>query len=78
MTECTTLVTCDPVVPMENGMPCASDVVHGKIVVTATTNAYLGESAPTAAGSFVETNGDPNSETDVDFTSYAFQAERSL
>ena len=78
MTECRTLITCDPVVPTEGGMPCASDVVHGKIVVTATTNAYLGESAPTAAGSFVEINGDPNSETDVDFTSYAFQAERSL
>ena len=78
LTECKTLITCDPVVPIEGGMPCASDVVHGKIAVTATTNAYLGESAPTAAGSFVETNGDPNSETDVDFTSYAFQAERSL
>lgn len=78
MTECKTLITCDPVVPMEGGMPCASDVVHGKIVVTATTNAYLGESDPTAAGSFVEINGDPNSETDVDYTSYAFHAERSL
>lgn len=78
MTECKTLVTCDPVVPMENGMPCASDVVHGKVVVTATTNAYLGESAPTASGSFIETNGDPNSETDVDFITYSFKAERSL
>ena len=78
MTECKTLITCDPVVPMENGMPCASDVVHGKVVVTATTNAYLGENAPTARSPFFETNGEPNSETDVDFTSYAFQAERSL
>ena len=78
MTECKTLITCDPVVPIEGGMPCASDVVHGKVVVTATTNAYLGESAPTASGSFVEINGDPNSETDVDFTTYAFKAERSL
>lgn len=78
MTECKTLLTCDPVVPMEAGMPCASDVVHGKAVVTATTCAYFGESAPTAAGSFVETNGVPTSESDVDFTSYAFAAERSL
>lgn len=78
MTECKTLITCDPVVPMENGMPCASDVVHGKVVVTATTNAYFGETAPTAAGAFIETNGTPNSETDVDFTIYAFKAERSL
>ena len=78
MTECKTLVTCDPVVPMENGMPCASDVVHGKVVVTATTNAYLGESAPTARSPFIEINGVPPDETDVDFTTYAFSAERSL
>ena len=78
MTECNTLVTCDPVVQMENSMPCASDVVHGKVVVTATTNAYGGEAAPTARTPFVEINGTPNGESDVDFTTYAFQAERSL
>ena len=77
LTECRTLITCDPVVPMENGMPCASDIVHGKIVVTATTNAYFGESAPRAGSSFIETSV-PTNETDVDFTTYAFQAERSL
>ena len=78
LTECKTLITCDPVVPMENGMPCASDIVHGKVVVTATTNAYFGESAPTARSPFIETNGVPDGESDVDFTTYAFQAERSL
>lgn len=78
LTECKTLITCDPVVPYENGMPCASDIVHGKVVVTATTNAYAGESAPTAAGSFVETNGVPTGETDVDFTTFSITAERSL
>lgn len=78
LTDCKTLVTCDPVVPMENGMPCASDIVHGKVVVTATTNAYGGENAPTARLPFVETNGVPSDETDVDFTTYAFTAERSL
>ena len=78
LTECKTLVTCDPVVPMENGMPCASDIVHGKVVVTATTNAYGGENAPTARLPFIETNGVPPDESDVDFTTYAFTAERSL
>ena len=78
LTECKTLFTCDPVVPYENGMPCASDIVHGKVVVTATTNAYAGESAPTAAGSFVESNGVPTGETDVDFTTFSITAERSL
>ena len=78
LTECKTLVTCDPVVPMENGMPCASDVVHGKVVVTATTNAYGGENAPKARSPFVETNGVPPDETDVDFTTYALTAEKSL
>lgn len=78
LTECKTLITCDPVVPMENGMPCASDIVHGKVVVTATTNAYGDENAPTAGGGFLETNGVPLGDTDVDFTTYAFSAERSL
>ena len=78
LTECKTLITCDPVVPMENGMPCASDVVHGKVVVTATTNAYFNEDKPTANSPFVETGGVPAAESDVDFTTYAFQAERSL
>ena len=78
MTECKTLFTCDPVVPTEKGMPCASDVVRGKIVVTANTTAYFGESAPTARSPFVETNGVPGNESDVDFTTYSITAERSL
>lgn len=78
LTECKTLVTCDPVVPMENGMPCASDIVHGKVIVRATTNAYGGENAPTARSPFIETNGVQPDESDVDFTTYAITAERSL
>ena len=78
LTECKTLVTCDPVVPMENGMPCASDIVHGKVIVTATTNAYGGENAPTARSPFIETNGVPPDESDIDFTTYALTAEKSL
>lgn len=78
LTECRTLVTCDPIVPTEGGMPCASDVVRGKVVVTVTTAAYFGEDAPSAGGFFVETSGVPPNGSDVDFTTYAMTAERSL
>ena len=78
MTECRTLITCEAVVPMENGMPCASDIVHGKVVVTATTNAYRDENAPTANSPFIETNGVTPDESDIDFCSYALKAERAL
>ena len=78
LTECKTLITCDPVVLMEDGHPCASDVVHGKIIVTGTTCAYHGESAPEASTPFIEINGNPSGESDVDYTSYSFSMERSL
>lgn len=78
LNECKTLITCDPVVPMEDGHPCASDVVHGKIIVTGTTCAYHGESAPEASTPFIEINGNPSGESDVDYTSYSFSMERSL
>lgn len=78
LTECRTLVTCDPVVQNENGMPCSSDIVRGRIVVTATTTAYFCESAPLVGGGFVMIDGTPKSESDVDFVNYAFSAERSV
>jgi len=77
LTECNTTATCDPVVPYENNQPCASDVVHGKIRVTATAAAYDGEAEPYASGTFLTANV-PKAERDVDFTTYAFMAERSL
>lgn len=77
LTDCTTVATCDPVVPYEDNRPCASDVVHGRIRVTATTSAYYGQEKPTANNSFIEI-GVPKSESDVDFTTYNFTAERSL
>lgn len=77
LTECTTIATCDPVVPYENNLPCASDVVHGRLRVTATTAAYDGQAKPTAANSFIE-SGVPKSGSDVDFTTYSFSAERSI
>lgn len=77
LVACTTVATCDPVVPYEDNRPCASDVVHGRVAVTAETAAYGGEAKPTAAGQFVDA-GVPKAERDVDFTTYAFTAERSL
>jgi len=75
--ECKSVVTCDPVVPYEDNKPCASDCVHFREIVTATTCAYNEESKPTASNSFIE-SGVPKSESDVDFTSYSFAAERSI
>ena len=77
LTDCTTVATCDPVVPYEDNKPCASDVVHGRIHVTATTNAYDGESKPTAANGFIE-SGVQKSDSDVDFRTYSFSAERIM
>lgn len=78
LTSCKTIVTCEPVVPTERGMPCASDVVKGKVVVAAQTSAYFGEGQPTAAGQFVDTSGVNTEDVDGDFTTYSFNAERSL
>lgn len=76
--ECKTLISCNPVVPLENGMPCASDVVGGKITVSARTCAYFIELPPQANGSFLVTDGSPEECTDTDFKSYTMVAERSL
>lgn len=48
------VASCDPVVVEENMMPCASDVVRGRIEVTATTLAVNNESEPTAGGGFTQ------------------------
>lgn len=77
LTACTTRWSCDPVVVYENCSPVASDVVHGKITVSATTNAFFGESAPETAGGFVD-SGNAISESDVDYSAYHLTAERSL
>ena len=77
LTECRTSILCDPVVPMENGCPCASDIVKGRVLVSATTNAYDGENPPVANSPYMET-GLGTDDSDVDFTTYHFTAERSL
>ncbi|MBQ3344456.1 MAG: hypothetical protein IJG84_21330 [Kiritimatiellae bacterium] len=75
--ECTTTWSCDPVVVYIEGEPVASDVVRGKATVKATTAAYSAQSAPVASGGFLAV-GVPKEESDVDFTTYSFTAERSL
>jgi len=77
LVECTTTFSCDPVVPYEDNHPCASDIVHGRRTVSATTAAYDGEAAPTAVSPFVSF-GTPKAERDVDFTTYTITAEVRL
>jgi len=74
---CDTTFACDPAVVYEGSAPVASDICHGRVGVTATTGAYLLESAPTAGGSFIETSA-PERGIDVDFATYSFAAERGL
>jgi len=78
LTECSFVASAEPVVLYEVGVPCASDITHGKITVSATTESYFGEGEPSAAGDFVETNGNPLSITDIDYRTYKIVAEKSL
>lgn len=77
LVACTTSGICDSVVTYEGLMPCASDTVHHRIRVNATTAAYLGESAPAATSNFVS-KGVSVAKSDVDFTMYSLTAERSI
>lgn len=77
LVSCETEGVCDPVVPVEWGMPCASDVCHGKVVVHATKAAYHGESEPSAVSPFEETKPTESCEEN-DYTTYGIVAERSI
>lgn len=77
LVSCVTEGRCDAVVPMEYGMPCASDICHGKIVVSAQTAAYNGEPAPAARTPFVEVQP-AESREENDYTICGLVAERSL
>ena len=77
LVDCTIRGECSAVVPLEYGMPCASDVVRGKIIVSAKTAAYGGEDEPTARAPFLAVQVN-ESNSDIDFTSYNIRAERSL
>ncbi len=75
--NCTLEASCEPVVLTENMMPCASDIVHGKLTVTATTYAPNNEDPPTAGGGFVLV-GNPKQCGDKSYTAYAFTAEKEM
>lgn len=77
LVTCDTVASAEPVVIYENGLPCASDIVRGRVAVKATTSAYGGEAAPSAGSGFLPVAA-PRAEEDVDFTTYSFEAERSL
>lgn len=75
--SCTLAASCTPVVLTEDLMPCASDIVHGKLTVTATTFAPNNEAPPTAGGGFV-LEGTPKQCGDKSYTAYAFTAGKEM
>ena len=75
--RCTLVASCDPVVVAENMMPCASDVVHGKLTVSAETISPKSENAPTAANGFVSI-GEPKQTAEKAYTGYSITAEKEI
>jgi len=74
---CVLVATCEPVVLAENMMPCASDVVHGKIIVNANFVAPSMENAPTAANGFTSL-GEPKQTTEAYYQTWQFAAEKEM
>ena len=75
--SCTLAASCDPVVLDENLMPCASDVVRGKLSVDARLYAPENEAPPTAGAGFALL-GVPKQCGDRDYTAYEFTAEKEM
>ena len=75
--SCSLNASCTPVVIAEDQMPCASDVVNGKIIVQGVTYAPNGENAPTAGGGFIET-GAPKQCGDKDYLMWQLKAEKDM
>lgn len=69
--------SCDPVVIAENMMPCASDVVNGRIDVQAQTIAPHGEAAPSTTNSFVSL-GAPKGEQEGTLTVWQIHAQKEI
>jgi len=77
LSGCTLVASCEPVVVAENMMPCASDVVNGKITVNAGTIAPTGEAAPTAQNGFTSL-GEPKQTTEQYYAVWNIAAEKEL
>lgn len=75
--SCKLSAQCDPVVIAENQMPCASDIVNGRVNVTATTYAPNRENVPVAGGGFVFV-GIPKETNGVDYQSWQINAIKDL
>ena len=75
--SCNLQASCTPVVIAENNMPCASDVVGGRLSVDATTYAPNAESGPTAGGGFIEV-GAPKQCGDKSYLAWKIKAERDM
>ena len=71
------IATCDAVVVTENMMPCASDIVNGRLEVSAETIAPNNQNAPTAGGGFTLTDH-PKSNADSDYVRYTVTARKEL
>lgn len=74
---CELVAECQPVVLAENNMPCASDVVHGRYAVAATTHAYANEDAPVAAGGFAVV-GQPMSSAAGQYLAWNLNAQMEI
>ncbi len=68
---------CDPVVLAENMMPCASDVVNGKIRINAEVADYDDTGAPVANNDFVML-GEPVERNHIGYKMYNVTAERNF
>lgn len=73
----TLTASCDPVVIDENLMPCASDVVNGKLVVEAETINIASEGAPSGANGFVSL-GRPCRGGDSMYRTFSITAQKEI
>ena len=77
LNACTVRASCEPVVIAENMMPCASDVVHGRLEITATTIATNRENPPTASNGFTSV-GEPKQGNEANYTTYTLNAQKEI
>ena len=75
--ELTLVAEAEPVVCEENLMPCASDIVGGRIEVQATTVSPNSESAPTAGTDFTSV-GEPKKTAESSYSSYQITVQKEL
>lgn len=75
--SCTVTAKVDPVVCEENLMPCASDVVRGRIVVKGDTMTVGDEAPPTAANGFVSI-GEPKACAESTMPGYTINLQKEM